>query len=693
MHEPPLPANEPSRLAALRALSILDTPPEQEFDDLTALAAHVCGTPIALISLLDESRQWFKSAHGLDVRETSRTISFCGHAILTPDRTFVVPDALQDVRFADNPLVTGAPHIRGYAGAPLVDDAGRAFGTLCVIDSAPRTMTEAQLDALRRLARVAVSQLTLRRAALDLRDARERALEASRFKSEFLANMSHEVRTPLNGIIGLTTLLRETPLTTDQREYADGVAQSAQGLLALLNDVLDLSKVEAGRLHLESVPLAPLSILDDVRRIVAVKALAQRIAVHVECGPEVPRAIVGDPVRLRQVLLNLADNAVKFTNEGSVLLRALVPEASPGMIRFVVQDTGIGIPADRLACIFDKFTQADTTTTRRFGGTGLGLAICRELVELMGGTVAVTSVPGHGSSFTVDLPLQPAPDIVPDQSEPMTRTASAAVPRKVLLVEDNPVNCLVARRFLELEGCEVDIVGTGQDALSRAEATTYDVVLMDCQLPGMDGFTTTGLMRGLPGYDTRPIIGVTAHAMAGVREQCLAAGMSDYLTKPLERETLREALVRAAAGEFAPSVPPGYEPGPVMTPGAMPPFEVVLDRDGVRGLFEADEDAMAEFLALLSAGLTGHVRRLTAAHAAGDRLGVASAAHAIVGSTAQVGAEALAQYARGVELACRAPDAAIPDIRALQAAVATLVSSSVRWRQSLLLPITPSESR
>jgi signal transduction histidine kinase/ActR/RegA family two-component response regulator len=545
----PLPPDEKERLEALRACDVLDTDPELPFDDLTELAARICGTPIALVSLVDAHRQWFKSRHGLDATETPRDLAFCAHAILQPG-PLVVPDASADERFHDNPLVTGAPHVRAYAGVPLVDPDGHALGTMCVIDHAPRQFTPEVLDALQRLGRQAVAQLQLRRS-------RDAAVQAAEAKSRFLANMSHEIRTPLNGVIGLTGLLLDTELAPPQREMVATVRDCGEHLLALVDDILDFSKLEAGKVALESVPFDLQALAERALAMVESQASAKGLALRLRWQVSGGAQRVGDPTRLRQVLLNLLVNAVKFTRAGEVTL-TVAGTAESLVLR--VTDTGIGIARDDLARIFDRFSQADASTTRQFGGTGLGLAISRRLVELMGGSLRVESAVGQGSTFSFHVPLRTAPaEALAPAPAP---AAGACTGLRVLLAEDNAVNRFLATHLLGKLGCEVIVAEDGRQAVEAAMRQPFDLVLMDCQMPVMDGYEATARIRALEGAIAAvPIIALTASALAEDRERCLFAGMSDFLSKPIVPEELHLALQRVAAAARESVAPPAAAAG------------------------------------------------------------------------------------------------------------------------------------
>ena len=544
----PPPPNEKERLRALQSYEILDTEPEAAFDDLTELASQLCGAPVALVSLLDAHRQWFKSHHGLDASETPRDLAFCAHAILKPG-PLVVPDALADERFRDNPLVTGEPRVRAYAGVPLVDPDGHALGTLCVIDHAPRTFTPEALEVLQRLGRQVVAQLQLRRA---LRHARESAETQSRF----LANMSHEIRTPLNGVIGLTGLLLDTPLVTQQRELVATVRDCGEHLLALVDDILDYSKLEAGKLVLESTAFDLKALAERALAMVESQAKAKGLKLRLRWEVVGSPQRLGDPTRLRQVLLNLLANAVKFTRVGEVTLGI---GGTGDQLTFRVLDTGIGIARDDLEKIFERFSQADASTTRRFGGTGLGLAISRRLVELMGGALRVESVVGQGSNFSFRVPLRLAPVEYAAPRAAAPETAGCAGLR-VLLAEDNEVNRFLGISLLEKLGCEVVVAEDGRQAVEAARRETFDLVLMDCQMPEMDGYEATARIREMDGpISSVPIIALTASALAEDRERCIYSGMSDFLSKPIVASELHLALQRVAAARDAQDEEPTVE--------------------------------------------------------------------------------------------------------------------------------------
>ncbi|HEY8615053.1 HAMP domain-containing sensor histidine kinase [Phenylobacterium sp.] len=393
-------SDESARLAALREYEILDTPPEAAFDRITRLAAELFETPIAAVSLIDEDRQWFKSIVGLDVSQTPREQAFCAHTIRNED-ILVVVDAEQDDRFRDNPLVTDAPSIRFYAGAPLQLRSGHRLGALCIIDRRPRPpLTEAEKRRLLTLAEIVVNEMDLR--LMNERNAllSRRAEAATQAKSEFLANMTHELRTPLTSVIGFNGLLAASPgLSERDRNLAAKARTASEKLLTIVNDVLDLARLEAGAAELSLEAVDPAEVAASAAELFVERAAEKGLALTVELPADLPR-VSGDAARLRQVLVNLLGNAVKFTEAGSVTLRA---SAAGGEVALEVADTGVGVPADQLDRIFERFEQAPGAASK-FGGTGLGLAISRRLAEQMGGAITVRSTPGEGSVFTVRLP-------------------------------------------------------------------------------------------------------------------------------------------------------------------------------------------------------------------------------------------------------------------------------------------------
>jgi signal transduction histidine kinase/ActR/RegA family two-component response regulator len=386
--------------------------------------------------------------------------------------------------------------------------------------------------------------------------AQRQAHKLAQAKSEFLAKMSHEIRTPLNGVIAAADLMAATQLNDEQHELLDTLRLSAKTLLGIINDILDFSKIEAGRMVLETLPFTPTVLVEEVVSIMAPAAHSKGLTVRTELSSSLPHSVAGDPLRLRQILLNFVGNAIKFTACGEVVIRAMRLKKGEGQsawLRFEVQDTGVGIPPEKQAGIFDAFTQADSSVTRQYGGTGLGLAICKRLVELMDGQIGVYSQPGQGSCFWFEVPLpviqENAPEETTAQPSGSALNSHELDGVRVLLVEDNPVNQKVAIRMLQKLGCVVELAENGQQALEKLERASYDIVLMDMQMPIMDGLTATRLLRQREqqtGHH-QVVIALTANAMQTDRELCLEAGMDDYLSKPLTLDALQVMLLRWVA--------------------------------------------------------------------------------------------------------------------------------------------------
>ena len=585
----PIPPDEEDRLSALSAAEVLDTEPEEAFERIVDLACSIFNVPIAIVSMVDRDRQWFKAARGLSVRETDRDIAFCSYTILN-DGVCLVPDATQDSRFRNNPLVTNLPSIRFYAGAPVHSEGGFRIGTLCIVDTHPRhdfgPVQQAQLSAM---AAIVADELKLRQRSAELRRlaaeaaaARVAAESDTATKSEFLATMSHEIRTPMNGIIGMTDLLIDSGLTDLQGHYASTLKSAANHLLDLISDVLDFSKLEAVALELESVPTDLGALVSETVALMAPLVRDKKIVIGAVLEPEVPKSILCDPARLRQILLNIAGNAVKFTERGGVIINVSIVDGikdAPQRLRFSVRDTGIGINSDDLPRLFNRFSQVDGSIARRFGGTGLGLSICDRLVSLLGGNLAVSSTAGVGSDFHFEIPLKRDPaaiSVVRASFEPGTH---------VLLMQSNPVASEILRRHVANLG-GIAVTELSPAVISASGQGGLGAIIVDDTTGGGED----RVLASLPPGARKPLV------ILETQLQWPPSGYDAILQQPLTQRAVSHALQKFIINDPSASAHALEDVAPrlsyaVATQRALEPLRVLLADDN-----ETNQEVAAAFL-------------------------------------------------------------------------------------------------
>lgn len=546
--EQPIPHNELQRLAALKRYNILDTLPDNAFDDATKLVSYICGAPIAHISFIDENRQWFKSEIGIGVTEVPREISFCRYTIME-SKMVEIPDTHSNERFKNDPNVTGGFKVRFYAGVPLTTPDGYNIGTICAIDHVSKELNDDQRNALTIIGKHVINQLELITKNIELAAQKKIADRAVFAKDSFLANMSHEIRTPLNAIIGFTDLLAQTQLDTIQRDYIESVQIAEENLLLIVNDILDLSKLESGHLTIESQPFNLKNSLKHVYDLLKIK-VPKDVEFNLFLDAEMPENVIGDQGRLNQILVNLTGNALKFTEDGEVTIsvKKVAETADNYSLKFSVKDTGIGIPEEKLKTIFERFTQAEESTTRRFGGTGLGLNIVKQLVNLQNSEINVKSKEGRGSEFFFVLNYKKTNKIEVEEEHSSGYNLGKL---NILLCEDNVLNQKLVKSVIHNFGFELDIAENGEVGIDLLSKNKYDLILMDLQMPVKDGYQTTEYIRNEMNL-TIPIIAMTAHSLVGEQELCFNIGMNAYVPKPFKQAALLETIKTVLIKESKP---------------------------------------------------------------------------------------------------------------------------------------------
>ena len=495
-----------------------------------------------------------------------------------------------------------------------------------------------------------------------LEEAMQRALAASRAKSEFLANMSHELRTPMHGFLGMIEIVLDSKLTSEQREQLETAQRCAFSLLALLNDVLDLSKIESGRMVLEKIPFDLRCLIEDCVKSQLPKAIAKGIKLSSEIEGSIPSQVLGDPLRLRQIVMNLLTNAVKFTESGAVAvnLRSALPRDKGRLtVELEVADTGTGIPRDKLPLIFDKFTQADGSISRKYGGTGLGLAITKKLVDLHGGQIAVESEQEHGSRFAVKLDFELGSKDGPGASAQEQWRAPFAIPPtrhepallgRILLVEDNLVNQRVVASILRKKGYRVTVTNNGREALNELHKRDFGLVIMDVQMPEVDGLETTRRIRREPRWRDLPIVAMTAYAMTGDREKCLAAGMNAYLSKPVHSALLLstvETYIKASSGDGSTCEADEPVAFPAIGPAEFEPSPI--DPNLAARFSDSDSSLMESMVTVFLQVAPERIHNLHTAAARGNRTAIMYEAQQLRHAAADIAATSIAASAKRVE--------------------------------------------
>ncbi len=511
--------------------------PEPLFTEIARAASMIFDAPFASVSFVGDRGEWFKARVGLELPAGNRDEAMCA-PVVDGTATVMVNDTTLDERFRHRPQVT-QHGVRFFCGAPIVTKGNITIGAICVKDRRRRDTVPWQVSTLESLARVVAEALEDRLEALETAKARALADAANQAKSNFLANMSHEIRTPLNAILGFSDLLANGAATPeDQRAHAKIIRSAGDHLLTLVNDLLDFTALESGQLKVEAVDVDAAKILREAASLLEPRAIGKGI--QMTCTVPPGRVLIkSDPLRLRQVLRNLIGNAVKFTELGGVTVTLTSEDLPPDRrrVRFEIADTGIGIPKEKLATIFQPLTQLDESMTRRFGGSGLGLALCHRLAAALGARIDVESQIGKGSVFTLTIDAPAGMRNASNSDHAINLADTSPLNMNILYAEDGPDNQRLVAFILRKAGATVTIAENGLEALRLIrDGANFELVLMDMQMPVMDGYEATRELRRM-GYEV-PIVALTAHALADDRGRCLMTGCDDFLTKPIDRDLL-----------------------------------------------------------------------------------------------------------------------------------------------------------
>ena len=545
MQKPKKPTTEKERLSELESLNVLDTEGDERLDALVKLASEIADTPVALISLVDSQRQWFKSKVGVDEEETHRDISFCGHAININDGIFEIKDATKDERFNDNPLVVDNPSIRFYAGKPLKTKNGHNIGTLCVIDKVPRELTDLQKSQMTIIANEIMYCIEDKKNISDLRS-------DINSKSAFVASMSHELRTPLTSVIGfidvLSDIVAESPLDIEEaKKNLSILRSSSEHLVDLIGDILDFSKLEANKFMLNKETFTLNKVLKQVYNTLEIQAQNYDVDFKIQQSMAVPEYIYGDATLLKQVLINLGSNAIKFSNGESVTINVDVSETQNNLLKIDFIDTGIGMTEEEANRVFRPFVQANKNIAKKFDGTGLGLAISREIIDLLGGNIElVKSEKNVGTHFCVDIPFiekqEEELEVHPIQEniEPLNNLAG----KKILIVDDVKENRFLLRHYLKDFDITFRDAVDGKDALKKI-SDEQEYIFLDMQLPDINGIELfKEIQPRLKAH--QKVIAFTASSTADGIQKCMDIGFSGYLAKPFNTESILESVANSS---------------------------------------------------------------------------------------------------------------------------------------------------
>jgi signal transduction histidine kinase/CheY-like chemotaxis protein len=543
MIEAELPSNEIERLKKLRYFEILDTSDEELFDNVAQLASHICGVPIALISLIDDKRQWFKAKVGLQVPETDRKIAFCAHAILSRE-PFVVRDSREDNRFADNPLVTGDPNIVFYAGYPLETEDEFRLGTLCVIDHIPRSLTEEQSAMMKNLAKQTIHLLKLRENLKIIEEERQYATQANAAKRDFIAAISHDIRNPLNSLMGISDMLENTTLDDEQLKYVRQFKNSGEVILKIVNDVIYLSQLESKETSLDNHLFSIKRCMDSLQEFYDMETGKKGIGFEVFYNGDVKDFYIGDERKFEKIIWNLTANAVKFTNQGKITINISSKFTNGSEILcFCIEDSGPGISEKVLPNLFQKYNSF-TPEECQILGSGLGLSIVKLATEKIGGTIEVDSKLGVGTKFTVSLPLQKG---TPDPSRIKNNTHFSIQElydkfhdTEVLISDDNDMNRMVLKSYLKGIGLKISEAADGKEAFSLAVTGKFKILFLDVEIPGMSGTELALTLRKMNHNPT--LIACTGLCMPEEKAQILGSGFNFYLPKPYVKMDLFSIL-------------------------------------------------------------------------------------------------------------------------------------------------------